>query len=140
MAVTNPALELRPGMFATVVLRGELASKAVLVPRESVIDTGDRQVAFVVGDAPGHFEPRRVKTGWTAEGGNVQILEGLEAGEEVVVSGQFLLDAESRLQDALRKFIAQRPSTGASQGASQPAASSPPVAAPPAAIPGGHQH
>jgi membrane fusion protein, copper/silver efflux system len=116
MAVTNPALELRPGMFATVLLRGELASSAVLVPREAVIDTGDRQVAFVVGEAPGHFEPRRVKTGWTAEGGNVQILEGLEAGEEVVVSGQFLLDAESRLQEALRKFIAQRPSGAAAHG------------------------
>jgi Cu(I)/Ag(I) efflux system membrane fusion protein len=149
MAVTNPALELRPGMFATVLLRGELAKSAVLVPRESVIDTGDRQVAFVVGQAPGHFEPRRVKTGWTAEGGNVQILEGLEAGEEVVVSGQFLLDAESRLQDALRKFIAQRPSTSSSPGASgtsatqgsPPPAGSPPTPAVPApAMPGGHQH
>lgn len=114
MAVANPSFELRPGMFATVVLRGELAASAVLVPRESVIDTGDRQVAFVVGDKPGHFEPRRVRTGWTAEGGNVQILEGLHAGEEVVVSGQFLLDAESRLQDALRKFIGQRSSAPAS--------------------------
>jgi membrane fusion protein, copper/silver efflux system len=148
MAVTNPALELRPGMFATVVLRGELASSAVLVPREAVIDTGDRQVAFVVGETPGHFEPRRVKTGWTAEGGNVQILEGLAAGEEVVVSGQFLLDAESRLQDALRKFIAQRP-TSASHGRSGDKSNAAGVAAPnqnaggaapPAAPPGGHQH
>ena len=137
MAVVNPALELRPGMFATVVLRGELASSAVLVPRESVIDTGDRQVTFVVGEKPGHFEPRRVRTGWIAEGGNVQILEGLAAGEEVVVSGQFLLDAESRLQDALRKFIAQR----ATAPAGAPAAPSPDAAAPPAQLPpGGHQH
>lgn len=138
MAVKNPGLELRPGMFATVVLRGELARSAVLVPRESVIDTGDRQVAFVVGEAPGHFEPRRVKTGWTAEGGNVQILEGLAAGEEVVVSGQFLLDAESRLQDALRKFIAQRPVTPAHGGA-PPAPGNTGTPAP-AAPPGGHQH
>ena len=131
MAVVNSAGDLRPGMFATVVLRGELASSAVLVPRESVIDTGDRQVTFVVGDKPGHFEPRRVKTGWTAEGGNVQILEGLAAGEEVVVSGQFLLDAESRLQDALRKFIAQR-----STAAPAPASTSDQ----PAVLPGVHQH
>ncbi len=149
MAVTNPSLELRPGMFASVVLTGELASSAVLVPREAVIDTGDRQVAFVVGAAPGHFEPRRVTTGWTAEGGNVQILEGLAAGEEVVVSGQFLLDAESRLQDALRKFIAQRPTAAAGTAAPTPVAGTatpgqatgtPPVAIPPAALPGGHQH
>jgi membrane fusion protein, copper/silver efflux system len=130
-SVANPGMLLRPGMFATVVLTGELAPSAVLVPREAVIDTGDRQVAFVVGDKPGHFEPRRVRTGWIAEGGNVQILEGLTAGEEVVVSGQFLLDTESRLQDALRKFIAQRPTTA--EAASNAAAS--PAPAPPA-----HQH
>ncbi|MFN2427392.1 MAG: efflux RND transporter periplasmic adaptor subunit [Candidatus Binatia bacterium] len=150
MAVVNPSLELRPGMFATVVLTGELAPSAVLVPSESVIDTGDRQVTFVVGEKAGHFEPRRVKTGWTAEGGNVQILEGLVAGEEVVVSGQFLLDAESRLQDALRKFIAQRSSPGSPQGAAPtPSGASPDAApepaatsvAPPAAPPAApHQH
>lgn len=139
LSVANPGLELRPGMFATVVLRGELAPSAVLVPREAVIDTGDRQVTFVVGERAGQFEPRRVKTGWTAEGGNVQILEGLHAGEVVVVSGQFLLDAESRLQDALRKFIAQRPaalgassSTGAAPGAGD-ATPTPPT-------PPGHNH
>lgn len=132
MAVANPGFELRPGMFATVVLRGELAAKAVLVPREAVIDTGDREVAFVVGDKPGHFEPRRVRTGWTGEGGNVQILEGLAAGEEVVVSGQFLLDTESRLQEALRKFIGQR---GGTAGGGTAAAGAPPSAMPPS-----HQH
>ena len=134
MAVANPAFELRPGMFATVVLRGNLAPKALLVPREAVIDTGERQVAFVVGDKPGQFEPRRVRTGWTAEGGNVQIVEGLAAGEEVVVSGQFLLDAESRLQDALRKFIAQRAASGAPAPATGGDTASPPAAAP------AHQH
>ncbi len=132
MAVENHGFELRPGMFATVVLRGELAPAAVLVPREAVIDTGDRQVTFVVGEKPGHFEPRRVRTGWVAEGGNVQILEGLAAGEEVVVSGQFLLDAESRLQDALRKFIAQRASVARGTAGAMDAA--------PAAMPPAHQH
>ena len=112
LSVDNPGLELRPGMFASVKLRAELAPRATLVPREAVIDTGDRQVAFVVGKEPGHFEPRRVRTGWAAEGGNVQVLEGLSPGDEVVVSGQFLLDTESRLQDALRKFLAPR-GTGA---------------------------
>ncbi len=131
MAVPNPDFELRPGMFATVVLRAELAPTAVLVPREAVIDTGDKQVAFVVGLQPGHFEPRSVRTGWTAEGGNVQVVEGLSVGENVVVSGQFLLDAESRLQEALRKFLESK-----ADGAAVPApASSPSKAAGPA-----HQH
>lgn len=119
MAVPNPHFELRPGMFATVVLRAELAPTAVLVPREAVIDTGDKQVAFVVGLEPGHFEPRNVRTGWSAEGGNVQVVEGLEVGENVVVSGQFLLDAESRLQEALRKFLELR-----ADGAAAPAPAS----------------
>jgi membrane fusion protein, copper/silver efflux system len=137
MQVANPGFELRPGMFATVVLRGNVAPSAILVPREAVIDTGDRQVAFVVGDKPGHFEPRRVRTGWTAEGGNVQIVEGLEAGEEVVVSGQFLLDAESRLQDALRKFIAQRATEGSGATGTPGPAGAAGVTPP---MPPGHQH
>lgn len=152
MAVPNPDLDLRPGMFASVVLRAELAPQAVLAPREAVIDTGDRQVAFVVGVRPGEFEPRRVRTGWVAEGGNVQVVEGLSPGEEVVVSGQFLLDAESRLQDALRKFLSQRGDAAPAQdddaghdsghGAGQGAGGATKGATPPAArsAAAGHVH
>lgn len=97
---------LRLGMAATVVISGEIASDAILVPREAVVETGERKLAFVATD-PGHFEPRVVETGPAGADGLVSIVRGLVPGERVVVSGQFLLDAESRLREAVRKFVGQ---------------------------------
>ncbi len=107
MEIDNPALTLRQGMFATASLRVELATDAVVVPREAIIDTGVRQVAFVQLEG-GHFEPREVALGASGAEGMVQVLSGLAAGEQVVVSGQFLLDAESRMQEAIRRFLQQK--------------------------------
>lgn len=107
LEVENPGLMLKPGMYATVRLETELADRAVLVPREAVIETGERQVAFVAKSV-GHFEPRAVRVGLPSEGGMVQVLEGLAPGERVVVSGQFLLDTESRLREAIRKYLSQK--------------------------------
>ncbi len=103
-AIPNPDLALRPGMYATAELYLEIAPRALVVPREAVIDTGTRQVAFVARDM-GHFEPRKVVMGAEGDEGMVQILEGLAPGEEVVTSGQFLLDAESRTKEAIQKFL-----------------------------------
>ena len=100
----NPGMFLKPGMFASIELRSTLATDRVLVPREAVIDTGERHVAFVsLGE--GRFEPRDVTVGAEAEGGKLEILEGLNRGEMVVVSGQFLLDSEARLREALSKMV-----------------------------------
>jgi len=107
VAVANGELELRPGMYATAQVQTELAERALLVPREAVIDTGDRQVVFVA-QGGGRFEPRLVEVGHAADDGMVQIVAGLLPGEPVVVSGQFLLDSESRLREAIRKFLDQR--------------------------------
>jgi Cu(I)/Ag(I) efflux system membrane fusion protein len=104
MEFHNPGYELKPGMYATVTLTGELAGEAVLVPDVAVINTGLRSVAFVVA-APGRFEPREVKIGVRAENNRLQVLSGLVPGETVVVSGQFLLDSESRLREAALKFM-----------------------------------
>lgn len=104
MAFANPELLLKPGMYATVILEAKVAERATIVPREAVIATGTRQVAFVVRDQ-GRFEPRKVEMGVESEG-NVQILSGLAAGEKVVTSGQFLLDAESRMREAIEKLTA----------------------------------
>jgi RND family efflux transporter MFP subunit len=76
MSVPNPELTLRPGMFATAHLSAQAADDAVLVPREAVIDTGVRQVAFVATGG-GRFEPRRLKLGVDGSDGSVQVLEGL---------------------------------------------------------------
>jgi multidrug efflux pump subunit AcrA (membrane-fusion protein) len=114
-------------MYATAEIEAEIATDAVLVPREAVIDTGERQVAFLALEG-GHFEPREVVMGAPAEGGMVQILEGLTPGQSVVTSGQFLLDAESRFREALAKFQAD--------GARE----TPAPGTPPAGMGGARQH
>ena len=96
VSIPNPSFLLKPGMYATVRLESRIKERAVLVPREAIIDAGDRKIAFVA-KAVGHFEPRDVKTGLAGADGNIEILEGLAPGETVVTSGQFLLDSESRL-------------------------------------------
>jgi len=104
----NPDLDLKPGMYATVVFEGTQSDRRVLVPRSSVIDTGERQVAFVaLGE--GRFEPRKVSMGAETEDGKVEILDGLKPGELVVVSGQFLIDSEARMREALARMMKGTP-------------------------------
>jgi RND family efflux transporter MFP subunit len=109
LVVANPTLELRPGMYATVDIDSPPLPAAPLVPREAVIDSGKRQVAFVA-HAGGRFEPRQVVMGTEGDDGMVQILSGLAPGETVVTSGQFLLDSESRLREAIQKHLGAAPS------------------------------
>ncbi|MBI5481721.1 MAG: efflux RND transporter periplasmic adaptor subunit [Deltaproteobacteria bacterium] len=117
----NPGLKLKPGLYGTVVLDLP-AGEGLAIPAEAVVDTGE--VTYVhVAKAGGQFEPRRVKLGARAEN-RVQVLEGLAAGEQVVTTGNFVLDAEARLRAAIE---------GSAKTAAAPAAA--PVA--PAA---GHRH
>jgi Cu(I)/Ag(I) efflux system membrane fusion protein/cobalt-zinc-cadmium efflux system membrane fusion protein len=104
MEFPNPDGELKPGMYATIELRSRLADDAVLAPATAVIDTGERQVVFVTRDG-GKFEPRQIRIGLRGEGDVLQILSGLAPGEQVVVSGQFMLDSESRLREATLKML-----------------------------------
>jgi Cu(I)/Ag(I) efflux system membrane fusion protein len=103
IAVENPEHRIHPGMFATAEIPVDLADRAILVPREAILDTGARQVAFVARGG-GRFEPRNVRVGVAGSDGRVQVLEGLAPGDTVVVSGQFLLDTESRLLESQRRF------------------------------------
>ena len=87
--------------------RAELAAshgkdKALAVPDSAVLDTGTRQLVLVQR-GEGRFEPRPVKLGMRADG-YIEVLEGLKAGENVVVSANFLIDAESNLKAALGSF------------------------------------
>lgn len=102
--VPNKDGALRQGMYATVELQTTTAPPTLTVPREAIIDSGRRQIVFVAG-GDGRFEPRPIRTGFQGQG-RVQVLEGLEEGQEIVTSGQFLLDAESRLQEAIQKHLA----------------------------------
>jgi Cu(I)/Ag(I) efflux system membrane fusion protein len=99
----NPGHDLSPGMYATVNIVTTPLADAVLVPREAVIDTGTRQIAFVA-TGEGHFEPRNVRMGVMGDDDLVQVLEGLAPGETVVTSGQFLMDVESRTNEAIDKL------------------------------------
>ncbi len=103
VAVPNADLTLKPGMFARLALPRTLAERAVLVPAEAVLDTGHRQVAWLALGG-GRFEPREVRTGPAGDDGVVQVLRGLQPGDRIVVSGQFLIDAESRLREGTRKM------------------------------------
>lgn len=132
----NSTHELRQGMYATGEIHVEVAPRALLVPREAVIDTGDRKIAFVVR-GKGRFEPRLVELGAVGANGVVQVENGLAPGEVVVTSGQFLLDAESRIREAVQKhldegLLAQHPASALPE---PPAAgtSTPPSASAPAA-------
>lgn len=119
----NPNLILKPGMYANVEIRSTLAKDRLLVPREAVIDTGERQIAFV-SLGKGRFEPRIVKVGVEAQNGMLEILDGLKKDDPVVTSGQFLLDSESRLREDLAKMIKGTPAAEqqtAAAPASQPA-------------------
>jgi membrane fusion protein, copper/silver efflux system len=89
---------LKPGMYATVSIEVPLGEN-VVVDDSAVMDTGERQIVFVKEKEEGRFSPREVKTGARADG-QVIVLEGLTAGEVVVTSGNFLIDAESRMKAA----------------------------------------
>ena len=95
---------LKPGAYATVYLEGQRAEPAPVVPAEAVVSGGEREVVIeALGD--GRFRPVPVRTG-VRSGGRVQILSGLEGGERVVTSAQFLIDSEARLQSALGAMTA----------------------------------
>jgi len=98
IVVKNPALQLRPGMFAAAHLQGATRAQVLTVPSEAVIKTGARSVVILAEDAT-HFRPAVVRVG-TESAGRSEILEGLEAGQSVVASGQFLIDSEANLRSA----------------------------------------
>jgi Cu(I)/Ag(I) efflux system membrane fusion protein/cobalt-zinc-cadmium efflux system membrane fusion protein len=104
MEFHNPGYDLKPGMYATIRIESRLEDEAVLVPSMAVIRTGEREVAFVMRDS-GKFEPRQVETGVRTSDDELQVISGLAPGETVVVSGQFLLDSESRLREATLKML-----------------------------------
>lgn len=99
IVVPNPDGSLRPEMYANVRFRGPAGSPSLVVPNEAILDTGERRIAFVRHPA-GTFEPRELTVGLRTRE-FTQVLAGLSEGEEVVTSGNFLIDSESRLKAAL---------------------------------------
>src|ERR1700676_5686488 len=98
VVVKNPSKHLQPGMFAAAHFHGAAQQQVLTVPSEAVIKTGTRSVIIVADDVT-HFRPVLVRVG-AEQGGRSEILEGLDLGQSVVASGQFLIDAEANLRGA----------------------------------------
>jgi rubrerythrin len=105
----NPGYFLKPGMYATIEMSSEIAPSAVLVPDVAVLRSGEKNTVFIALDG-GKFEPRTVVLGARSEDNRYEVLRGLSNGERVVTSGQFMLDSESQLREAIQKM--QNPGEG----------------------------
>ncbi|MDO8178921.1 MAG: efflux RND transporter periplasmic adaptor subunit [Undibacterium sp.] len=100
--VANASRQFVPGMFVNVSVVPANSQEVLLVPSEAVIPTGSRSVVMLA-DGAGKFRPVEVETGST-ENGQTAILRGLEAGQKVVASGQFLIDSEASLRGSTARM------------------------------------
>ena len=100
----NADLRLKPDMYADIRLKTHADKQGLLIPSEAVLRSGERNVVFVVKGG-GKFTPREVTLGLSTDGGMIQAMAGLAPGDVVVTSGQFLLDSESKLQEAVHKMM-----------------------------------
>jgi len=99
----NPGYFLKPGMFVSAQIVSELKPSVLLVPGSAVLRSGEKNTVFVALPG-GKFDPRTVVLGFEAEHDQYEVISGLQAGERVVTSGQFMLDSESQLREAIEKM------------------------------------
>jgi Cu(I)/Ag(I) efflux system membrane fusion protein/cobalt-zinc-cadmium efflux system membrane fusion protein len=99
----NPDLFLKPDMYGDVRIKTGQGKHCIHVPRSAVLRSGERDIVFV-RRAEGKFTPREIELGLPLDNDRYQVLKGLAPGEQVVTSGQFLLDSESRLREGSRKM------------------------------------
>jgi Cu(I)/Ag(I) efflux system membrane fusion protein/cobalt-zinc-cadmium efflux system membrane fusion protein len=109
LAIANPGLKLKPGMFVNVDLKTGLGRKLV-VPASAVFQSGTRQLVFV-NHGSGSLEPKEITLG-PRIGDDVVVLKGLEAHQSIVTSANFLIDSESQLQSAAGSFAPPPPGAG----------------------------
>ena len=102
MEFKNPKWDLKPDMYANVILKSTISKRAVAVPEEAVIHSGENNIV-IVRLPDGGFDSRQLTLGPQTEG-YYQVLKGLKAGETIVTSSSFLLDSESNLREALNKL------------------------------------
>jgi RND family efflux transporter MFP subunit len=110
----NPDGTLKPDMFANVGIETETRAGVLAVPEEAVIRSGTRNLA-VIALGGGRFEPREISLGLDSGDGWLEVRDGLAAGDRVVTSGQFLIDSESKLQEAVQKMLAAKPAADAEE-------------------------
>jgi membrane fusion protein, copper/silver efflux system len=102
LELPNPHDELKPEMYAEVTLESSSPTAELAIPRKAVINSGVRQLVYVA-DGNDAYSPRIIKTGAVGSNDMIAVHSGLHEGEKVITSGQFLLDSESRLNEALAK-------------------------------------
>ena len=107
MEFHNPGFFLKPGMFATVQISSELDPSVLLVPDMAILRSGEKSTVFVALEE-GKFDPRNIALGPQAENDMYQVISGLKEGERIVTSGQFMLDSESQLREAIQKMLAPK--------------------------------
>ena len=117
LALPNPGLKLTPGMYVNVVLKTPLGRQLV-APASAIFHSGTRQLVFV-SHGDGQFEPRDVQTGLQV-GDEVVIIKGIQAGEPIVTSANFLIDSESQLQAAAGAFVPPPPGAGGAAAVNTP--------------------
>lgn len=132
IVLPNPDGALRPGMFVDVRFAAQIAADAVLVPDLAVLRSGEHDTVFLA-NPDGSFEPREVRLGARSQGNFYQVLGGLTGGERVVTSGQFMLDSESQLRDAIQKMLKPPGANGSTATAGESAPPPANAAATPAA-------
>ncbi len=100
----NTDLSIKPDMYTDVVIKTTGKGEGLIIPSEAVIRSGERNVVFVKREN-NKFAPRDVTLGLSLDDRSVQVLTGLGPGETIITSGQFLLDSESKLNEAVQKMM-----------------------------------
>ena len=104
LVFNNPAMELKPQMYANITIDSKAGDNVLVIPGEAIIRSGKRNLVFIdLGN--GKFRPQDVIIGPEGEDGLIRIIAGLEEGQRIVTSAQFLLDSESRLRGAIQKML-----------------------------------
>ena len=111
--VDNKDLKLRPQMYANILIRPPGVSGVVKVPQQAILHSGERSVVIVQKEK-GVFEPREVELGLAGDGYQA-VRSGLQPGEIIVTSSQFLIDSESNLKAAISQMLGARSSHKSTQ-------------------------
>ncbi|MCK5237745.1 MAG: efflux RND transporter periplasmic adaptor subunit [Deltaproteobacteria bacterium] len=103
----NTELKLKPDMYSNITIKTVIGKNITVVPTEAVIRSGERNIVIVtVGE--GKFMAKEIVLGAEAEG-YYEIKEGVNEGEVIVTSAQFLIDSESKLKEAISKMLSESP-------------------------------
>jgi multidrug efflux pump subunit AcrA (membrane-fusion protein) len=101
--IKNPNLELKPGMYVNININISFDKEEIVIPIDAILFSGKYNYVFIKKEK-GIFEPRVVELGPETEEGYI-VLKGIEEGEEVVISGNFFIDSESKIKAVLKRIV-----------------------------------